>query len=99
MSNKLMALRSDGYLSEPAFAADRPTHYDALIAPEDDKIWFLYANRRYAIPFGWFANPVPSTTSTAWAVMLHFGHNPLTASFSYNANFNSDGEIPEQGEH
>jgi hypothetical protein len=35
---------------------------------------YLYASRRYLIPFGWYANPIPSTCSTAWMVMLadHF---------------------------
>jgi hypothetical protein len=35
---------------------------------------YLYASRRYYIPFGWYANPLPSTSSTAWMLMLadHF---------------------------
>jgi len=29
-----------------------------------------YANIRYEIPFGWFANPIPSMASTGWAVFV-----------------------------
>lgn len=32
---------------------------------------------RYAIPFGWFANPLPSTASTSWAVFADADFNPL----------------------
>jgi len=27
-----------------------------------------YSNTRYYIPFGWYANPIPSMASTGWAV-------------------------------
>eukprot|EP01125_Pyxidicula_operculata_P022084 TRINITY_DN8870_c0_g1_i1.p1 TRINITY_DN8870_c0_g1~~TRINITY_DN8870_c0_g1_i1.p1 ORF type:complete len:535 (+),score=91.76 TRINITY_DN8870_c0_g1_i1:1324-2928(+) len=36
-----------------------------------------YANRRYWIPFGWFANPLLSTASTAWTVFLDSNWNPF----------------------
>lgn len=38
---------------------------------------YKYANRRYDIPFDWWANPLPSLASTAWAVMAHKGFNPF----------------------
>jgi len=38
---------------------------------------YLYASRRYFIPFGWNANPIPSTCSTAWVVMLADHFDPL----------------------
>src|SRR3990167_3908913 len=37
----------------------------------------LYANKRYYIPFGWWANPLPSVASTGWAVMLESNYNPF----------------------
>eukprot|EP00756_Hemistasia_phaeocysticola_P016988 Hpha_TRINITY_DN15509_c0_g7::TRINITY_DN15509_c0_g7_i1::g.105923::m.105923 len=37
----------------------------------------LYSNKRYYIPFGWYANPIPSTASTGWAVAVDAGWNPL----------------------
>eukprot|EP00475_Leptophrys_vorax_P033916 TRINITY_DN540_c0_g1_i1.p1 TRINITY_DN540_c0_g1~~TRINITY_DN540_c0_g1_i1.p1 ORF type:complete len:488 (+),score=133.80 TRINITY_DN540_c0_g1_i1:215-1678(+) len=39
-----------------------------------------YASKRYAIDFGkggWWANSIPSTTSTAWMVMLQKNFNPF----------------------
>ncbi len=38
---------------------------------------YLYANRRALVPFGWYANPLPSTCATAWRVMLARNFNPL----------------------
>ncbi len=38
---------------------------------------YLYANRRAMVPFGWYANPLPSTCATAWRVMLARNFNPL----------------------
>jgi len=38
---------------------------------------YLYANRRYEIPFGWWANPLPSMASTAWAIMTDHDFNPF----------------------
>ncbi|MBU1133740.1 MAG: PKD domain-containing protein, partial [Candidatus Omnitrophica bacterium] len=38
---------------------------------------YLYANKRYYIPFGWWANPIPSTVSTAWVYLVDKGFNPF----------------------
>lgn len=38
---------------------------------------YLYASKRYMIPFGWYANPLPSTSSTAWMVMVANGFDPF----------------------
>lgn len=37
----------------------------------------LYAGTRYWIPFGWYANPLPSLASTGWAVMVANNFNPF----------------------
>jgi hypothetical protein len=37
----------------------------------------LYADSRYYIPFGWFANPLPSLASTGWAVFVANKFNPF----------------------
>jgi len=42
-----------------------------------------YANKRYWIPFGWFANPLPSLTSTSWAVMTAKRFNPFYLGGAY----------------
>jgi hypothetical protein len=49
--------------------------FDALLATGSQP--YLYANRRAMVPFGWYANPLPSTCATAWRVMLARNFNPL----------------------
>jgi len=46
----------------------------------------LYANKRYFIPFGWWANPVLSTASTGWAVLLDKNYNPMYLGGFYDVN-------------
>jgi len=38
---------------------------------------YLYANKRYYIPWGWWANPIPNLVSTAWAYLIQNGYNPF----------------------
>lgn len=38
---------------------------------------YLYANSRFFIPWGWYANPIGATCSTAWAVMHDHNYNPF----------------------
>lgn len=38
---------------------------------------YLYANQRFFIPWGWYANPIGATCSTAWAVMHEMKFNPF----------------------
>jgi len=42
-----------------------------------------YANKRYFIPFGWFANPLASTASTSWAVFADANFNPFYLGGNY----------------
>lgn len=44
----------------------------------DQTVGYKYASERYWIPFGWWANPVPSMTATAWSIMLDHGFNPFS---------------------
>jgi len=37
----------------------------------------LYANKRYYIPFGWWANPLPATSSTGWGALVDANYNPF----------------------
>ncbi len=52
-----------------------PTNYNALITLPTNPM--LYASRRYFIPFGWYANPLPSTCATAWKILVASHFNPL----------------------
>jgi len=38
---------------------------------------YLYCNHRYKIPWGWYANAIPSICSTAWSIMNDHLYNPF----------------------
>jgi len=38
---------------------------------------YLYCNKRYFIPWGWYANRIPSLCSTSWSVMNLHSFNPF----------------------
>jgi hypothetical protein len=44
---------------------------------ENGSVAYWYANKRFFIPFGWWANPIPSVASSAWVVMIDTGFNPF----------------------
>ncbi|GJM06334.1 MAG: hypothetical protein DHS20C10_00680 [marine bacterium B5-7] len=46
---------------------------------------YLYASKRYMIPFGWYANPIPSTCSTSWMLMVADHFNPFVFGGKSNA--------------
>jgi hypothetical protein len=69
----LDTLRFDHYL-QTSFPG-KPADYDRLLSQNSTP--YLYASRRYLIPFGWYANPLPSTCATAWAIMIHDRFDPF----------------------
>ncbi len=69
----LGALRIDQYASTNF--PGKPPGYAKLIAVKTKP--YLYASRRYHIPFGWYANPLPSTASTAWVIMVADSYDPF----------------------
>jgi hypothetical protein len=38
---------------------------------------YVYANKRFFIPWGWFSNPISALCSTAWSVMQGRNFNPF----------------------
>lgn len=84
MNTHLMTLRSDQYATTAAYSEVVPENYNTLVPIPSGKLAFVYASKRYMIPFGWFANPLPSTTSTSWAIMLHFNFNPFKIGGDYS---------------
>jgi len=38
---------------------------------------YLYANKRFFIPWGWYANPIGATSSTAWSVFNSWNYDPF----------------------
>ncbi|HEY5814533.1 MAG TPA: hypothetical protein VIT23_18000, partial [Terrimicrobiaceae bacterium] len=85
MLKGLMELRTDTYPTKEMYASVRPANYRELISMPSDKVAFIYASKRYMIPFGWFANPLPSTTASSWAIMLHYNFNPFNPTGTYEA--------------
>jgi len=66
---------------------------------DDDGVWieggglvqcdgsYLYANTRFFIPWGWYANPVGATSSTGWAVFNDYEYNPFQLGGGWNTTF------------
>lgn len=73
MLDNIQRLRFDRYQSS-AFPG-KPASYRKLIVQANKP--YLYASRRYRVPFGWYANPIPSTVSTAWIIMLADDFDPF----------------------
>lgn len=66
-------LRTDSYAG--AGFPGTPVRYNQLFTLSTKP--YLYASRRYLIPFGWYANPIPSTCATAWMIMVANHYNPF----------------------
>ncbi len=75
MLQGLERLRFDRYVAGQL--PGKPARYAELVVEPASPIPsqpYLYSSRRYHIPFGWYGNPLPSTSSTAWALLVadHF---------------------------
>jgi len=67
----------------------------------DDGVWapgggliledgsYLYANKRFFIPWGWYANPLGATSSTGWSVFYDWMYDPfqLGGGAAFNTTF------------
>jgi len=69
-----------------------------VVTCEDDPVWcsgglvlpdgaYLYANKRFFIPWGWYANPIGAASSTAWAVCDDWNYNPFWLGGGANTTF------------
>jgi len=74
MTTHVQSLRIGEYAGSTL--SGKPDNYKPLFSKETYQP-YLYASKRYMIPFGWYANPVPSTCSTAWMIMLADDFNPF----------------------
>lgn len=68
------------------------------VTPDQDGVWsggglvqidgsYLYANKRFFIPWGWYANPIGATSSTGWAVFNDYNYNPFMLGGGSNSTF------------
>ncbi len=69
----LLNLRHDHYPTVDF--PGKPQAYARLI--ETRALPYLYASRRMRIPFGWHANPIPSTCATAWVILVADDYDPF----------------------
>ncbi|HEY9659773.1 MAG TPA: hypothetical protein V6C65_15055, partial [Allocoleopsis sp.] len=90
MMNRILNLRSDKYVAA-SFPGGLDKNAFTHVNPPSGQLAFLYASKRYNIPFGWYSNPIPSTTSTSWTIYLHYDYNPFQLGGSY---FSPDWKIP-----
>jgi hypothetical protein len=89
MLANVLTLRTDNYPTTAAYNPVMPPNYNQLMyggSAPTDRLAFLYANRRYQIPFGWISNPIPSQASTGWSVFLYYNFNPFNPIGTYDPN-------------
>jgi hypothetical protein len=66
MLEGMQRLRYDVYVRTPF--RGKPEGFTRWVP--QNSLPYLYASRRAFVPFGWYANPLPSTCATAWAILL-----------------------------
>jgi len=89
LAEQYRALGKFDYANSLKADSDSMLKYTQMaVQPNKDGIWsggglvqsdgsYLYANKRFFIPWGWYANPIGATSSTAWAVANEFDYNPF----------------------
>jgi hypothetical protein len=78
MIRGIQELRFDRYVA--GSMPGKPAHYQNLMVEPTRPLAtqpYLYASSRYRIPFGWYANPLPSTCSTAWVLLVADNYDPF----------------------
>jgi hypothetical protein len=78
MIRGVQELRLDRYVA--GSFPGKPKNYAKLIVESREPLAaqpYLYASSRYRIPFGWYANPLPSTCSTAWILLVADKYDPF----------------------
>jgi len=90
LSNEYKAAgRSDWADSLMADSKSMVQYMSQQVVPGNDGVWspggglvqsdgsYLYANKRFFIPWGWYANPLGATSSTGWAIFYDWMYNPF----------------------
>lgn len=62
-------------VTQPLVRCDNGAWCGGGLVQEDGS--YLYANSRFFIPWGWYANPIGATCSTAWSIMHKHNYNPF----------------------
>jgi hypothetical protein len=67
------------------------------VKPGHDGVWeagglvqpdgsYLYSNKRFFIPWGWYANPIGATSSTAWSIFNDWNYDPFVLGGYFDNN-------------
>lgn len=75
MQQHICNLRNDQYINAN-FNGAIPQEFFIRV-PESMGQAYLYASKRFILPFDWNANPLASLSATAWVVINYFQFNPL----------------------
>lgn len=78
MIRGIQELRFDRYVA--GSMPGKPGNYRNLVVEPARPLAtqpYLYASSRYLIPFGWYANPLPSTCATAWVLLVADDYDPF----------------------
>ncbi|MDB6101752.1 MAG: hypothetical protein JWO52_1751 [Gammaproteobacteria bacterium] len=78
MLDGLQELRLNRYAK--ADFPGKPGNYARLIVEPTNPVRsepYVYSSKRYRIPFGWYGNPIPSTSSTAWIILIADEYDPF----------------------
>jgi hypothetical protein len=78
MIRGIQELRFDRYVA--GSMPGKPANYPSLMVEPTQPLAtqpYLYASSRYRIPFGWYANPLPSTCATAWVLLVADDYDPF----------------------
>lgn len=68
-------LRNDRYL-DSNFVDATPSEFFITVPPAIGQA-YLYASKRFPIPFDWNANTIASINANAWVIMNNFNFNPF----------------------
>jgi len=64
---------------------------ELLVESSDGSSAYKYSNRRYYVPFGWWANPIPSTAGTVWAILTQENFDPFIPGGGLTSSSSSSG--------
>ncbi len=78
MIRGIQELRFDRYVAG-SFPGKPKNYANLMVEPRGPLATqpYLYASSRYRIPFGWYANPLPSTCATAWILLVADHYDPF----------------------
>lgn len=75
MQLAIKGLREDNYQQQTFDGQTKGAYLPKI--NKANGLGYYYASKRFDIPFGWWANTIPSITANSWVVMNHYHFNPF----------------------